>query len=96
MSDLMLTRMGAVAGDLIVEGSFAANASFCETLGGLRPEQRVFAAKDVAGTARGAAMLAHWPPAYPMSSPTPVAAASIAGLDAYRAAWGAAIARLGA
>jgi sugar (pentulose or hexulose) kinase len=93
MSDLMLTRMGADVGDLIVDGSFAGNMAFCQTLGALRPKQGVFAAQDSAGTARGAAMLAHWPPSYALSAPTPVAAASVAGLDAYRATWTEAIAR---
>lgn len=91
VSDMMLTRMGATSGDLIIEGTFAGNLAFCQTLGALRPKQRVFAAEDAAGTARGAAMLAHWPPAYPLAAPTPVPAASIAGLDAYRAAWTASI-----
>ena len=53
MSDLMLTRMGATRGDLIVEGTFAGNLAFGQTLGALRPTQRVFAAEDTAGTARG-------------------------------------------
>jgi sugar (pentulose or hexulose) kinase len=87
VSDLLLTRMGATSGDLVVEGTFAGNLAFCEILGALRPKQRVFAAEDAAGTARGAAMLAHWPPACPIAAPTPVPAASIAGLDAYRDAW---------
>jgi sugar (pentulose or hexulose) kinase len=91
ITDLMLTRMGATGGDLIVEGIFSDNLGFCQTLGALRPKQRVFAAEDAAGTARGAAMLAHWPPAYPLPTPTPVPAASIPGLDAYRAAWTAPI-----
>ncbi|MET3911742.1 sugar (pentulose or hexulose) kinase [Bradyrhizobium sp. S3.3.6] len=91
VGDLMLTRMGATSGDLIIEGTFAGNLAFCQTLGALRPKQRVFAAEDVAGTARGAAMLAHWPPSYPIAAPAPVPAASIAGLDAYRDAWTAAI-----
>jgi hypothetical protein len=60
----------------------------------LRPKQRVFAAKDAAGTARGAAMLAHWPPACPVVAPTPVSAAPIAGLDAYRDAWTTSIDRI--
>ena len=89
VSDLMLTRMGAAAGDLIVEGSFARNLVFCQALGALRPAQRVFAAEDAAGTARGAAMLADWPPRYPIAAPTPVPPASIAGLDGYRDAWAA-------
>jgi sugar (pentulose or hexulose) kinase len=91
VSDLMLTRMGASSGDLIIEGTFAGNPAFCEILGALRPKQRVFAAGDAAGTARGAAMLAHWPPTYPIAAPTPVPAASINGLDAYRDAWTASV-----
>ncbi len=87
VSDLLLTRMGAASGDLVVEGTFAGNRAFCRTLGALRPEQPVFAADDAAGTARGAAMLAHWPPACPVAAPTPVPAAAIAGLEAYRDAW---------
>jgi hypothetical protein len=58
MSDLMLTRLGADAGDLIVEGSFATNFAYCELLAALRPSQRIFAGGDSAGTARGAAQLA--------------------------------------
>ncbi|WP_035663899.1 FGGY-family carbohydrate kinase [Bradyrhizobium sp. Ec3.3] len=91
VSDLMLTRMGAIGGDLIVEGTFAGNLPFCQTLGALRPTQRVFAAEDAAGTARGAAMLAQWPPSYPIAAPMPVDAAAIAGLDAYRGVWTAQI-----
>ena len=87
VSDLLLTRMGATSGDLVVEGTFSGNLAFCEILGALRPKQRVFAAKDAAGTARGAAMLAQWPPAYPIAAPTPVSAVATAGLDAYRDAW---------
>ncbi len=83
--------MGATSGDLVVEGTFSGNLAFCEILGALRPRQRVFAADDAAGTARGAAMLAHWPPACPVAAPTPVPAATIAGLDAYRDAWTASI-----
>lgn len=84
---MMLTRMGATSGDLIIEGTFASNQVFCQTLGALRPKQRVLAAEDAAGTARGAAMLAHWPRAYAMAAPTPVPATSITGLDPYRDAW---------
>ena len=91
VSDLMLTRMGATSGDLIVEGTFAGNLLFCQMLGVLRPTQRVFAAEDAAGTARGAAMLAQWPPSYPIAAPTPVDTISIAGLDTYRIAWTAAL-----
>ncbi|MGV7212981.1 FGGY-family carbohydrate kinase [Bradyrhizobium sp. UFLA05-112] len=95
VSDLMLTRMGANSGDLIVEGAFAGNLPFCQTLGALRPTQRVFAAEDAAGTARGAAMLAHWPPSYPIAAPMPVPATPISGLDAYRDVWTAQISLIG-
>jgi sugar (pentulose or hexulose) kinase len=91
VSDLMLMRMGADSGDLIVEGTFAKNPTFCQVLGALRPQQRVFAAEDAAGTARGAAMLAQWPPAYPIAAPMPVPKTSFPGLDAYRDAWTAAV-----
>jgi sugar (pentulose or hexulose) kinase len=91
ISDLMLTRIGATSGDLVIEGPFVGNPAFCELLGALRPKQRIFAAKDAAGTARGAAMLAHWPPTYPIAAPTPVRPAAIAGLDAYRDAWTASV-----
>ncbi|MBR0856925.1 FGGY-family carbohydrate kinase [Bradyrhizobium liaoningense] len=91
VSDLMLTHMGATSGDLIVEGTFAGNPLFCRTLGALRPTQRVFAAEDAAGTARGAAMLAQWPPSYHIGEPVPVDPISITGLDSYREAWTAAV-----
>jgi hypothetical protein len=48
----MLTRMGASSSELIVEGTFHKNLAFCQTLGALRPKQRLVAAKDAAGTAR--------------------------------------------
>ncbi|MBO0754134.1 MAG: sugar kinase, partial [Bradyrhizobiaceae bacterium] len=89
VSDLMLTRMGATSGDLVVEGTFAGNLAYCRILGALRPQQRVFAAADAAGTARGAAMVAHWPPSYSIEAPTHIQAASIPGLHAYRNAWAA-------
>lgn len=91
VGDLMLTRMGAISGDLIVEGTFAGNIPFCQTLGALRPTQRVFAAENTAGTARGAAMLAQWPPSYHIAEPAPVDPISIAALDSYRKAWTAAV-----
>ncbi|MBW7963311.1 FGGY-family carbohydrate kinase [Bradyrhizobium sp. BR 10261] len=91
VSDLMLTRMGAAIGDLIIEGTFARNLLFCQTLGTLRPSQHVFAAEDASGTARGAAMLAQWPPSYRMAEPAPVAPIPMSGLDAYRKAWTATV-----
>src|SRR5260221_3970897 len=69
-SDLMLTRMGASSGELIVEGTFDKNLAFCQALGALRPKQRLVAAEDAAGTARVAPPC--WrPPACPIAAPTP-------------------------
>jgi sugar (pentulose or hexulose) kinase len=87
MSDLMLTRMGANSGDLIVDGTFAGNAAFCAALAALRPRQELYVANDSAGTARGAALLAHWPPKHAMPETRRVEAISIAGLEAYRRDW---------
>jgi sugar (pentulose or hexulose) kinase len=92
MTDLMLTRLGAGAGDLIVEGSFAANSAYCGLLAALRPSQRVFAGGDSAGTARGAALLARWPAPCPeIAQEEPIEASAIDGLAAYRTAWNNAV-----
>jgi len=92
MSDLMLMRLGADVGDLIVEGSFATNFAYCGLLAALRPRQRVFSGGDAAGTARGAALLAQWPARnLDVAQQRPIEALSIAGLAAYRAAWSDAV-----
>jgi sugar (pentulose or hexulose) kinase len=88
MSDLMLTRLGVTAGDLVVEGSLAANPAYAALLAAFRPSQQVFAGSDASGTARGAALLAKWPPRN--FQPPPLIAAppsAIEGLHAYRNAW---------
>ncbi len=88
MSDLMLTRLGVTAGDLVVEGSLAANPAYAALLTAFRPSQQVFAGSNAAGTARRAALLAKWPPRN--SQPPPLIAAlpcAIEGLHAYRNAW---------
>ncbi|MGD0723262.1 MAG: sugar kinase, partial [Roseiarcus sp.] len=87
MTDLMLTRLGAAAGDLIVEGSLAANPAFGALLAALRPAQSVLAATDAAGAARGAALLAQWPDARAAPSARRIAPAAIGGLGGYREAW---------
>ncbi len=93
MTDLMLTRLGAEAGDLIVEGGFVANPAFGPLLAALRPRQRVFAGGDAAGAARGAALLAQWPPESGFApGQAAIPPAAIPGLDAYRRAWSRAIA----
>ena len=50
-------------GDLVVEGSFAANRDYCALLASLRPGQPAYVSRDPTGTLRGAALLAFWPPA---------------------------------
>jgi sugar (pentulose or hexulose) kinase len=91
MSDVMLTRLGAVGGDLIVEGSFAANPCYAMLLAALRPTQPVFASTDAAGTARGAALLATWPTPSQAPRLTAVQPTAIKGLHAYREAWARAV-----
>jgi L-fuculokinase len=92
MSDLMLTRLGVTAGDLIVEGSLAANPAFGALLAAFRPSQPVWAGSDSAGTARGAALLAQWPPRN-LRPPSLIAAppCGLEGLMAYREAWRATV-----
>jgi len=90
MTDLMLTRLGADNGALIIEGSFAANSSYGELLAALRPRQSVFAGDDSAGTARGAALLAQWPLRIPAPG-RPVEKRVIAGLASYRETWNRAV-----
>jgi L-fuculokinase len=88
MSDLMLTRLRVTAGDLIVEGSLAANPAYAALLAAFRPSQQVFAGSDAAGTARGAALLAQWPPRN-FQPPQLISAPPCAmeGLHAYRNTW---------
>ena len=92
MSDLMLERLGVRTGDLIVEGSLAANPAFSALLAAFRPSQRVYSGSDAAGTARGAALLAQWPPRDLQPPPLrPAPPSAIEGLQAYRDAWRTAV-----
>ena len=88
MSDLMLTRLGVTSGDLIVEGSFAANPLYAALLATFRGSQQVFSGSDAAGTARGAALLAKWPPRN-FQPPQLITASpcAIENLKAYRNVW---------
>ena len=87
MTDDLLTRLGANLGDLVIEGSFGRNAAYCGLLAALRPAQRVLVSADQSGTARGAALLAHWPTP-PRLAPDRLAAPQpVEGLEAYRATW---------
>jgi len=87
MTDDLLTRLGAGAGDLVIEGSFGRNAAYCDLLAALRPGQRVLVSPDQSGTARGAALLAHWPTPPLLPPDRQAAPVAVEGLEAYRAAW---------
>eukprot|EP01037_Dinobryon_pediforme_P012740 gene12740-12836_t len=87
MSDHILTRLGVTHGDIIIDGSFAKNALFCELLAQLRPGQQVLCASDQAGTARGAAMLVDWPKSEIEVGTRIIAASNIPSLLTYRDAW---------
>jgi sugar (pentulose or hexulose) kinase len=92
MTDDLLTRLGASTGDLIIEGSFGRNTAYCGLLAMQRPGQRVLIAADQSGTARGAALLAHWP-APPKLAPDKLAAPlQLTSLATYRQSWRAALA----
>jgi sugar (pentulose or hexulose) kinase len=92
MSDLSLTRLGAARGELIVEGSLAANPAFGELLAAFRPTQPVAVASDAAGTARGAALLAQWPPRdFVPPRLHSIRPSALHGLSAYREAWRTAV-----
>ena len=60
-TDRCLSLLGA-RGDLVIEGSFAANRDYCAGLAALRPTQPTFVSGDATGTLRGGALLAFWPP----------------------------------
>ena len=88
MTDYLLSKLGAGAGPVIIEGSFAGNSVFCSVLTALRPAQAVLLSPDTAGTAYGTALLATWPRA-PARAPMHQAPgfADVAGLMAYRERW---------
>ena len=87
MSDLILTRMGVEAGEIIVDGSFARNQVFCAILAQLRPGQSLLRATDQAGTARGAALLAGWPHKEVQIDTQDVTPAALAHLQNYTNLW---------
>jgi L-fuculokinase len=86
MVDQCLDMIGA-AGDVIVEGSFAANHVFAGLLAALRPGGRVLVSPDATGTSQGAAMLARWGAPHPVPAGDVVPPLAIAGLATYREQW---------
>jgi sugar (pentulose or hexulose) kinase len=95
MCAVTLDNLEIEHGDLIVDGSFAQNHLLCEIIAALRPNQNLFVAKDQAGTARGAAMLATWHQAHEPAEASLVKPANLAGLQKYYENWNAMIARTG-
>lgn len=82
-----LEDLGVHQGDLIVDGNFAQNEILCGLIAALQPDQKLFAAKDHSGTARGAAMLASWGKSHAAPETKLIAAARVDGLKDYYAKW---------
>lgn len=86
MTDHCLSLLDA-RGDIVVEGSFAANEPYCGLLAALRPAQPAFISHDVTGTVAGAAMLARWPAADAAVALRPCRPLALPGLEDHRARW---------
>ena len=91
MCALTLDNLEIEQGDLIVDGSFAQNHLLCEIIAALRPAQNLFVAKDQAGTARGAAMLATWHQPHAAPEASLVKPTELSGLKTYYENWKALI-----
>ena len=86
-----LEDLNVTHGDIIADGNFAQNAVLCSLIATLKPAQNVYAARDHSGTARGAAILAHWHEAREPVQTTHIEAANLAGLQGYYEKWKAMI-----
>ncbi|QOY96082.1 L-fuculose kinase [Massilia sp. UMI-21] len=89
MTDYCLDALGA-RGPITVEGSFTANPWFGPLLAGLRPQQALSYSDDASGTTCGAWLL-RYRDATPPGQGVPKPPRALAGLDAYRAKWRAAL-----
>jgi sugar (pentulose or hexulose) kinase len=92
MSSAAIDVIGS-ANEIVIDGPFAADPFFPRLVAALRPAQRVRISPQPDGTALGGALLARWTP---RDAPVPVTLADVepaglSGLDAYAAAWRAAI-----
>ena len=87
MCTLTLDNLEIEHGDLIVDGRFAQNHLLCEIIAALRPSQNLYVAKDQAGTARGAAMLATWHQAHDAPEASLVHPSDMGGLKTYYENW---------
>ncbi len=92
MCTITLDNLEVEQGDLIVDGSFAQNHLLCEIIAALRPTQKLYVAKDQAGTARGAAMLATWHQPHAAPEASLVKPAELSGLKIYYENWKALLA----
>lgn len=91
MTDQALDRLGA-AGDVLVDGPFAANPAFMAALAALRPADRIRPAGEGAtGPVAGAFLLARWGEARAAAPDAPPAAPLGADMTGYRARWRAAL-----
>lgn len=89
MTDYCLDALGA-RGPISVEGSFTANPWYGALLASLRPQQQVSYSDDASGTTCGGWLLRYRDGAA-LSERLAQAPQPAAGLDAYRAAWRAAL-----
>ena len=91
MTDQALDRLGA-AGDVLVDGPFAANPAFMAALAALRPADRIRpAGAAAAGPVAGAFLLAHWGASGASAPDAPPAQPLAADMTGYRARWRAAL-----
>ena len=86
-----LEDLNVTEGDIIVDGNFAQNAVLCSMIATLKPAQNIYAARDHSGTARGAAILAHWHETREPVQTTHIKAANLSGLLSYYEKWKAMI-----
>lgn len=89
MTDYCLDALGA-RGPVTVEGSFTANPWFGPLLAGLRPQQALSYSDDASGTTCGGWLL-RYRDGTPPGRSVPKPPRALAGLDAYRATWRAAL-----
>lgn len=93
MTDYCLDALGA-RGPITVEGSFTANPWFGPLLAGLRPQQALSYSDDASGTTCGGWLL-RYRDATPPGASVFKAPRALAGLEAYRAKWRAAVQQAG-
>lgn len=73
--------------DIVIDGSFAGNALFCQVMAALRPEQKVLVSPDRDGTALGAALLPFLNERRRVLELEKIGAKAVDGLSKYRSAW---------